>query len=47
MLKVYNKLNRNQLKALEEYRTIQKTRRYVFSYIFIYTLSVTLYTFYK
>lgn len=46
MLKVYNKLNRNQLKALEEYRTIQKTRRYVFSYIFIHYL-YTLYTFYK
>lgn len=29
MLKVYNKLNRNQLKALEEYRTVRKTRRYV------------------
>lgn len=30
MLKVYNKLNRNQLKALEEYRTIKNTRRYVY-----------------
>lgn len=29
MLKVCNKLNRNQLKALEEYRTIKQTRRYV------------------
>ncbi|XP_022162459.1 very long-chain specific acyl-CoA dehydrogenase, mitochondrial [Myzus persicae] len=27
MFKVYNKLNRNQLKTLEEYRTVQKTRR--------------------
>lgn len=34
MLKVYNKLNRNQLKTIEEYRTIQKTRRYGIGYLF-------------